>query len=252
MTDEAQNTTNQGAAPDAAAAPTKAGKGGLIKYAVFGLGGIVLIVLIAFGTLMLVGTGGSQPTTAESSAGSPSTENLPQAHATPDSSAATTDSEDTTLSWLEDSASVLDAILENLKVLDYKPTEAEMAGEEVGMSEQDSIEAANWLAQEKKRLNEREKALDAREKELNVLDTKLSQKILQLEQAESARIAKLAKLYDGMDPRSVARLVANLDDATVVALLPRMKPKNASQVLALMPPVRAANLSKQMITIAEN
>jgi flagellar motility protein MotE (MotC chaperone) len=132
------------------------------------------------------------------------------------------------------------------------PGEEEIAGEEAGMTVEDSIEAVNWLEAEKAKLAERTNELDAREKQLNVLDSKVSQKITRLEQAESARISKLAKLYDGMEARSVARLIANLDDDTVVALLPRMKLKNASSVLALMPPVRAARLSKQMITIAEN
>jgi flagellar motility protein MotE (MotC chaperone) len=55
-----------------------------------------------------------------------------------------------------------------------------------------------------------------------------------------------------MDARTVANMMANLDDTTIVSLLPRMKQKNASQVLGLMPPQRAAKLSKQMIEVAEN
>jgi flagellar motility protein MotE (MotC chaperone) len=140
----------------------------------------------------------------------------------------------------------------NLDALDYVPGEEEMVGDETSMSVEDSIEAVNWLENEKTKLAEREKELDAREKKLNVLDAKVSQQIVKIEQAESARISKLAKLYDGMEARSVAKLIANLDDDTVVALLPRMKLKQASSVLALMPPIRAARLSKQMITIAEN
>ena len=63
---------------------------------------------------------------------------------------------------------------------------------------------------------------------------------------------KLAKLYDGMQAPAVAQLMANLDDNTIVQLLPKMNAKQASAVLALMPPQRAAKLSKQMMTIAEN
>ena len=58
-----------------------------------------------------------------------------------------------------------------------------------------------------------------------MLDKRVTQKLLRLEQAESAKIASLAKLYDGMDARAVARLVANLDDQTVVSIVPRMKQK---------------------------
>jgi flagellar motility protein MotE (MotC chaperone) len=120
------------------------------------------------------------------------------------------------------------------------------------MSEEDSLAAVNWLKEEKARLTEREKDLERREKELQALDKKVSKKLLTLEQAESARIAELAKLYDGMDPRSVAKLMLNLDDETVVAILPRMKQKSAAQVLSLFSPERAARLSKKLITIAEN
>jgi hypothetical protein len=38
----------------------------------------------------------------------------------------------------------------------------------------------------------------------------------------------------------------------VIAILPKMKTKNASEVLQLLPAQRAARLSKQLITIAEN
>ena len=54
-----------------------------------------------------------------------------------------------------------------------------------------------------------------------------------------------------MDRKSLI-LQVSLEDETVVSLLPRMKAKNASQLQQLLPPVRAARLSKKMITIAEN
>lgn len=149
---------------------------------------------------------------------------------------------------------VIDEIMASLEILDYQPSEAEMYGEEIvtGMSKEDSIEASKWLEEEEKRLSEWESQLEAREKEIAATDQRVSKKILRIEQAESARIAQLARLYDNMDARAVAQLAANLDDATVVSILPRMKPKNASLVLQLMPAKRAARLSKQMITIADN
>ena len=74
---------------------------------------------------------------------------------------------------------------------------------------------------------------------------------LENEKEASDLIIKLAKLYDGMESRAVAKLMGNLDDETVVSILPRMKTKNASEVLQLLPAKRAAKLSKRMITIAE-
>lgn len=56
--------------------------------------------------------------------------------------------------------------------------------------------------------------------ELNKLDKQVSLKLLKIEQVQTARVAQLAKLYDGMQPTAVAQLMAKL--------------------------------SKQMMTIAEN
>ncbi len=235
-------------------APTK---GGLIKYIVFGLAGLVAIVAVAFGALLIVGGNSASDAPTEESA--EATERNDGGAEEPGGKTADgtgeqpqMPNEDSLLAFLEQDESVLETIMANLEALDYVPGEEDLADEKIGMTVEDSIEAANWLENEKAKLAERETDLDAKEKRLNVLDSKVSQKILRIEQAESARISKLAKLYDGMEARAVAKLVANLDDATVVSLLPRMKLKNASSVLALMPPVRAARLSKQMITIAED
>ena len=249
---------------------TQAKKSGLIKYALFGVIGLVAVLGIAFGTLMLLG--GSEETAGKPDQASEAVaegseahgdvshddatageEHAEEASAIHDDLAEQKRIEDSIMNAMEHDSGFLAEVMASLEVLDYDPEEdmTDTDGTKP-MTAEDSIEAVNWLESEKTRLAEWEKKLNAREKSLNVLDSKVQQKILRIEQAESLRIAKLAKLYDGMDAQSVARLVANLDDETVVALLPRMKLKNASSVLALMPPVRAARLSKQMITIAEN
>jgi flagellar motility protein MotE (MotC chaperone) len=253
LSDDAEKTKQESQPEKAKKA--KSGMGGLIKYIIFGVGGLVAVLVIAFGTLMFLGGDKAAEAPAEVAA---QRENAAKPSASDNSREADDPhagegfNEDSLLAFLEDDASVLEEIMANLDALDYVPGEEEMAGDETSMSVEDSIEAVNWLENEKTKLAEREKELDAREKKLNVLDAKVSQQIVKIEQAESARISKLAKLYDGMEARSVAKLIANLDDDTVVALLPRMKLKQASSVLALMPPIRAARLSKQMITIAEN
>lgn|GEM_PF-901731 len=156
----------------------------------------------------------------------------------------------------ENDPKVIDDIMQTLAFLDYQPEDGEIPGVETGMSAEDSAKEQSWLDEEKAKLDEREEDLQTRERalaeqrrELDRIESDVNKKLLKLEQAETTRINALAKLYDGMDPRSVVQLVNNLDDATVVALLPRMKTKNASAVMALMSPKRAARLSKQMITI---
>lgn len=245
-------------APAAEAEPTTAKKSPLTGYLVYGGIGLVLVAATIFGTLMILG--GPAPVATDETAAADSLA-VDTAHAEAKTHAETK-SHDQTMGDMQadslpaylvdepDTNGILKDIQANLDFLDYRPEESTRATEK--MSREDSIEAVNWLKEEKARLAAREKELADREKQLDVLDKKVSQKILRIEQAESAKIQSLAKLYDNMDPRSVAQLAANLDDATMVAILPRMKQKNASQVLALMPAQRAARLSKQMITIAGN
>lgn len=158
------------------------------------------------------------------------------------------------LGLTDEEMSALDQIEANLNYLDQPPADrqAGSAGQAEMISAEDSIEEVNWLEEENNKLAVREKNVTEREKSVQRLEKEVSRKIIIIEQAESSRIAKLAKLYDGMDPRSVTKLMNNLDDDTVVSLISRMKMKNASQVLSLLSPQRAARLSKKMITIAEN
>ena len=246
---------------DKAEKAPKAGMSSLVKYLMFGGAGLVAVVGIAVGTLFLVGGSPKAPAESEATTDSinPSADHLP-AHDTTavhDSASQIEDLEalvanDSSLNFLDQGKLAIETIVTNLEALDHSPTEKDLLAAESSMSATDSLAAANWLSTEKTKLAEREKDLEAREKDIKVRESKIQQGLTRLEQAESTRIAKLAGLYDGMDANAVAKLIANLDDDTVVALLPRMKPKNASAVLALMPPARAARLSQAMVSIAEN
>ncbi len=219
---------------------------GILKYAVIGGGAFLLVVLIAVGSVLLLKE--DPPEITESSEALEETQS-PQSAG--DSLQPASDKE--SILALEDDPTVIENIKDNLAFLDYVPEFEEMeTGEaEFTISAEDSIAEVNWLEQEKTALAQKEQELNARQAELESLDKEVSRKLLVLEQAQTSRVNNLAKLYDGMDPRAVAQLMANLDNETVVAILPRMKAKNASAVLELVPPKRAAKLSKQMITIAE-
>ncbi len=220
-------------------------KGGLMKIIMISVIAIVCVGASIFGTMMFMGgEEASHPTEEPTEAQADSTQH--DQHATNE----TTHDEFDSLFFDENDQSVIEMIEENLAALDWDPN-AGMTEEELAMSAEDSVEAVNWLDDEKKKLANRENDLVLREKDLVKLDKSLTQKILRIEQEESSRISKLAKLYDGMDSRAVAQLMANLDDKTIVSILPKMKIKNASAVLQILPPQRAARLSKQMITIAE-
>lgn len=149
-----------------------------------------------------------------------------------------------------DSAEALDALVRNISLMDNSTDTGTL--DDYPLTPSDSNAAADWLAKEQEKLAARTIELDSRERDLQKRESDISQKVLRIEQASSDRITNLAKLYDGMEANSIANILANLDDETVVALIPRMKPKTASQVLALMPPQRAAKLSKQIITLASD
>ncbi len=211
-------------------------KAGTKKLVLFGIAGLVLVILVAVVTLLV--TGDHQP-----HADSPVLDQ--EAASVPDSLAlAAAESDD------ELDPEILEQIVENLEALTYVPDPSEIEKQTDNLSPEDSLNAMTWIEREKASLVMRKEVLDQREEELARREKEVAAKILRVEEVESERVTQLAKLYDGMESEAVAKLMANLDDHTVVAILPRMKAKNASEVLQLLPPRRAAKLSKQMISIA--
>lgn len=278
-------------------------KSGMVKYIIFGVAGIAIIAVIAFGTAYflkddaspVVQDNGGQILAAkdggEKSADQKDTQKDTQqadqveatnneakdhqqqtaqktnehkaeskSQTTQKESAHTQYSADTNeadvpenneYALSDDEQKAIDKIMDNLEFLDYQPSEAELPQDEQALSVEDSLKEVNWIKEEKARLQKWEDDLTAREKELKKLQTIVDAKLAKLDQAETSRITQLAKLYDGMDSRAVAQLMMNLDDDTVVSIIPRMKSQQASAVLQLIPSKRAARLSKQLITIAE-
>ncbi len=224
---------------EAAPAPeTPAKKGGMVKMLIMGGGFLVLTGIVSVGTVFIIGTDEAV---------------IPADSTHSDSSAANEHSDSTGDEPKgEAKTSAMDEMMENLAILDYVPGADEVTTKDGSMLVKDSVDAMTWIIQEKENLEAWKKQLEIRQLELNKLDKIVSQKILGIEKVETGRIAQLAKLYDGMQPTAVAQLMANLDDKTVVDVIPKMNAKQASAVLALLPPARAAKLSKQMMTIAEN
>lgn len=247
-------------------------KSSIVKYIIMGLVGALVVGGVAFGTMMMLGgdksevAEDSQDSEAVESSSHEKSEAADEAHAPKNNSHDTEESsfdfgeafeieepltEAELLAEFEKSGSAIDNIKEQLGFLDFDPATGDMGDGFAQMSVEDSLEQVSWLVTEKKRLEELQAKLDKRAKTQQKLEKKLNKQIVRIEQAESSRISTLARLYDGMEPRSVAKLVANLDDNTVVSIIPRMKQKNASLMLGMMPPKRAARLSKKLITISD-
>jgi flagellar motility protein MotE (MotC chaperone) len=141
---------------------------------------------------------------------------------------------------------------EIMKELEFLFATPEMDAAALGLTPEDSLDTLNWIQKEMAKLDKARTEQEKRMKELQALEYKIDQCLVKIEQAESTRIAKLARLYDGMKAAEVAKLFANLDDNTILSVLPRMKPANASKILGLIPPKRAARISTRMITVLEN
>ena len=82
---------------------------------------------------------------------------------------------------------------------------------------------------------------------LETLRDEIQKLLSRKSKAEEDRMYSLAKIYDGMDQEKVAEVFSQMQDSLIVALLPKMKPNNASLVLEFMPPGRSAKISRMML-----
>lgn len=109
-------------------------------------------------------------------------------------------------------------------------------------------------------LSEREKAVRAEEERLLSLRKDLDERIAKYEallsrfeeavkksgDEETGRLDHLVKAFDAMPPDEAAARLSALDDSTAVRIVARMKSRKAGQILAAMPPAKAAVLAKRM------
>lgn len=117
----------------------------------------------------------------------------------------------------------------------------------LAVTAEDSVK--NWIEQQKKGIQEKNTILDVQRRELELLKVEVDNLLKQKKALESERIAKLAKIYDGMKAQEVAAMMNNLDDDTVVAVLLRMSTRNAAKVLGLLNPERAARISNKLMVL---
>jgi len=255
----AENKDNQPIqAPPDQAAQTPKKKSGLIKYIIFGAAGLVAVLVVAFATVFLLGGLSQKPRDIQGNAGtdgksadSVAAKEKPLAVVPLKVDDTMKKAVDSVTGTTEDT-SIMAEVKRNLAALEYVPElDTSRILDSAGVAKE-SVAALSWINVENDKLREKEKSLNIRETDLNKREQEVSRKLIKIEQVTATRIAELARLYDGMDARTVANMMANLDDATIVSILPRMKQKNASQVLGLLPAQRAAKLSKQMIEVAEN
>lgn len=97
------------------------------------------------------------------------------------------------------------------------------------------------------------KELEALRLELNKsLDSVTTQKValkketIQIDEAESKNIKKLASVYGGMKPEKAAMIIKEMDEETAVKLLTMMDGKNSGRILETFDPELAVKLSEKL------
>ncbi len=116
------------------------------------------------------------------------------------------------------------------------------------------------------KLNEKKRELDAREEELNRAEgelqtqkTELEKKMTELEgtrrsiasildekvKVDDQKIETLVQMYSNMKAQQAAKIFETMDEDLAVAILGRMKKKNAAEVMNLMKPERAQLFSEK-------
>jgi flagellar motility protein MotE (MotC chaperone) len=116
------------------------------------------------------------------------------------------------------------------------------------------------LSRRQAELDQREKTLAAREEKLALYEKDVTEKIVHLERVgktlkdELARThsasddaaASLAKVYGAMKPAEAAPILDQLDEATALRILTRMKEKQVGEILPLMTRERAIGLTRSL------
>ena len=116
------------------------------------------------------------------------------------------------------------------------------------------------LAKRQAELDEREKKVAAREEKLALYEKDVTDKIAQLEQvsktlkdelrrssaASDDAAQSLAKVYGAMKPTEAAPILDQLDEATTLRILSRMKEKQVGEILPFMKRDRAVVLTRSL------
>ncbi len=136
------------------------------------------------------------------------------------------------------------------------PPAAAAAGDEATAAKGDRKERASAadlksmleeLSRRQAELDQREKTVAAREEKLALYEKDVTEKIAQLEQvgktlkaelqksnaASDEAAASLAKVYGAMKPAEAAPILDQLDEATALRILTRMKEKQVGEILPL-------------------
>ncbi|MCB0310551.1 MAG: hypothetical protein KDD42_04920 [Bdellovibrionales bacterium] len=124
----------------------------------------------------------------------------------------------------------------------------------------EELEVLRSLDSRRTKLEEREKLIAGRENDIEKRDAAFAAKLTELrdltnhlkadrvrnERKRSGQLDQLAAVYGSMNPQESAALMEQLDVTIALSLLERMPEKRIGQILALMTPDRALQLTKML------
>ncbi|MBU0899774.1 hypothetical protein KKB54_03045 [bacterium] len=130
---------------------------------------------------------------------------------------------------------------------------AALEKEELEKIKESLEEKLNALKEEESKVSIKKQAIEKREEELRLWEGRLAEKESSFDQRlsqyeeEEAKLNKLAKYYQNMNPREAALILENLDDLTTINILKRMKDETVAITLMKMNPKKASEISRKMI-----
>jgi flagellar motility protein MotE (MotC chaperone) len=108
------------------------------------------------------------------------------------------------------------------------------------------------VKKEEARLDVLRKDVDQKIDRYTKLLGKLEIALKKAEQIRDERLLNVAKLYEAMSPEEAAAKLVDMDDATAVQIMLRMKSKKAGAIIALFSPKKAVAITKDMASVKIN
>ena len=135
---------------------------------------------------------------------------------------------------------------------DYAAEEDSPTGDSLEkITEEDSLSKVAWYDRQKQEIESEWRKIELERHELETLKYETMNLLDQRKNIEDANTVQMAKLFDSMKAAEIAAILANMTDQQVGMILMKMKKQNASKVLAALPAERAAQITTQMMNLAE-
>lgn len=118
-------------------------------------------------------------------------------------------------------------------------------------------ELLSQLSKRREELDQRARDLDTRENLIKVAETRVDQKLVEMEtlrkkleamvstvnETQAAQLDNLVKIYENMKPEEAAKILETLDMPVLLGVLQRMKPKSTAPIMAKMSAEKAKDVT---------